>query len=497
MAEKSYDKLYKDCQELFKSCDIHVTRAYARSIGVEKPTEKLKLQLIEDIVGVLSGRISPIEISTRGAPVKNNYVPPHISAKMDEIKLIYATMLEKENPIAYTPVQAPFDYTIKKPQKPSLNVIEFQDEEYESDNFYAPIYKGQLTYFNKVAQLIPLNCQNGEDIIIVSERLIKEHDLREGDTITCRAKRQDDVYLVTIILSVNEMIINTFSRGAFEKDEVVYPCKTLQFIDYNKPNTTFCKYLQWFAPICKGQRVCISAPPKSGKTTLAYELLKSISTCNSDMVVLALLVDQSPEIVAKFRQALPKDSLVYTTYEDDVDRQIFACNFLLNRAKRFAEMKRDVVLVVDGLNAMARAYNETDASAGGKMLAGGMESKTIHYIKKFFGSARAFGNGGSLTIIGTLSTSTGSPFDDVLTTEIKPIVTADIVLDSALAMRHIYPALSPTKTHVSLEGDEAFLDRDLTLRQQIYPKYGIDGLLSILQSVETEEQLQEKLSMFV
>ena len=494
MGEKAIEKLAKDCKAFLSKENVHVLRPYARGIGVEEPTKKNKEQLIEHIIGVLGGTIEPVEVSRRGAPVKNKFVPPEFLTRMHEIKMTYLNVLNSEKGIVYTDdLNAP-DYVIKPRDNDDSGILVFQDDSQEHEEHFAPIYRGQLVFLDKVAQLVPLDCQNDGEIIILSNRLVKENDLREGDVVTCRAKKKDEVLIATTILTINEIVVDTFTRVHFNTAEVAYPTKFLSFIKEGRKNTVFDKYMQWFAPVKKGQRACIIAPPKAGKTTLTYDLVKSVSACNPKAYVLVLLVDQSPETVSKFRMIAPRDEFVYTTYEDEPERQVFVGDFLLQRAKRYAEMGRDVVLIVDSLSGLAHAYNETEDSLGGKTLAGGMESKTIHYLKKYFGSARVFANGGSLTILGVLSSATGNPADDVLVTEMKAIASVDIMLDSQLAMKRIYPAVMPTLTHVSAEDDETFTQTDFMLRQNFLPKHGIEGLLKLLQSVETQDELIKKLS---
>ena len=494
MGEKAIEKLAKDCWEFLSKENVHVLRPYARGIGVEEPTKKNKEELIKHIIGVLGGTITPVEVSNRGAPVKNKFVPPEFLTRMHGIKVAYLNVLNAEKGISYTDDANAPDYIIKPHDNDDEHTLIFQDDSQECEEHFAPIYRGQLVFLDKVARLVPLDCQNDGEIIIVSNRLVKENDLREGDVVSCRAKKKEEVLIATTILTVNEIVVDTFTRVHFNTAEVVYPSKPLAFIKEGRKNSVFNKYMQWFAPIRKGQRACIIAPPKAGKTTLTYDLVKSVSACNPKAVVLVLLVDQSPETVSKFRMIAPRDEFVYTTYEDEPERQVFAGDFLLQRAKRYAEMGRDVVLIIDSLTVLAHAFNETEASLGGKTLAGGIESKTIHYLKKYFGSARAFASGGSLTVLGALSSATGNPGDDVIVTEMKTIANAEIVLDSHLAMQRVYPAVMPTLTHVSVEDDEMFMQTDFMLRQNFLPKHGVEGLLKLLQSVETEEEVLAQLS---
>lgn len=477
------------CKIFLDKQGLNDLRAYARGIGVEKPTTKKKEQLISEIVGVLSGSIVPIEVSRRGAPVKNDSVKPEFLREIERIKLTYLNELNAENGATLSGEDsASKDFIIKKTKK-GAKVFVFEDEAQEADEYDAPIYKGQVADFNGVMHLLPTDFKANGETIILPTALWKEQDVRQGDVVTCRAKKKDEVFVATSILSINGLVVKSFTRGEFDTDEIVYPSKPLSFIKDGRKNTVFGKYLHWFAPICKGQRACIIAPPKSGKTTLLYETLKNVKACNADVEIMVLLIDQSPEIVSKFRTLAQKDSFVSTTYEDEPERQVFAGKFLLQRAKRYAECGKQVVLFVDSLNALASAFNETDESTGGKTLAGGLERKTVHFIKKFFGASRVFANGGSLTVIATLSSGTGNPADDVIAGEISNIANAEIALDMQLVMKRRYPAISPTHTRVNSENNEEFESLDKCLRQSFLTVNKTEDLLSVLETAETYEDV--------
>ena len=490
MKENATKRFINACKIFLLKQGLNDLRAYGRGIGVEQPTAKKKQELIEDIIGVLTGKIVPIEVSKRGAPVKNASVSAEFMAGIEPIKLNFLNELNEENGVTLpTAMDGGKDFILKKPKKNSPSTLVFEDETQEADEYFAPIYKGQVTDFNGVLHLIPLDFQDGGETIILPNRFVKEQDIRKGDVISCRAKKKDDVLVVTAVLTINELVVNSFTRGDFNKDEIIYPTQPLSFVKEGRKNSVVGKYMQWFAPICKGQRACIVAPPKAGKTTVLYDVLKSIKACNDNVYPMVLLVDQSPETVSKFRAIAPKDSFIYTTYEDEPDRQVFAGDFILERAKRYTECGKHVVLLIDSLNTLATAFNETDASVGGKTLACGLERKTVHYIKKFFGASRAFVDGGSLTIIATLSSSTGSPADDVIVGEISNIANAEIGLDLQLAMKRCYPALNPTRTHVTSDTNDEFNRLDKLLRPTFLEKHGAEDLLKGLETVETYEEM--------
>lgn len=186
---------------------------------------------------------------------------------------------------------------------------------------------------------------------------------------------------------------------------------------------------------------------------------------------------------------------MYSTYDDDPDRQIFTAEFLLKRAKRYAECGHDVLLLVDSLTALAHAYNELPESAGGKVLADGLESKTLQYVKKFFGSARCLEGGGSLSILGTVSKNTGNPMDDLLHAELSAVANLEVALSEELARQRIYPAIDFANTQkrngLSLEGDDVLLD--LYIRNEYIPKYGAQRLFSLMKKSASYDEFMDKL----
>jgi transcription termination factor Rho len=210
--------------------------------------------------------------------------------------------------------------------------------------------------------------------------------------------------------------------------------------------------------------------------------------------VMLLLVDQSYEMLSEFHRAFGDLNFLYTTYEDDVDRQVFVADYILKRAKRYAESGKDVVLFVDSLTALAHAFNDTEASMGGKTLPCGLEVKTIHYLKKYFGAARSLEKGGSITIIGALVVDTGDPMDDVLARELFEIATLELVLNSQLATKRIYPAIDfeksrgkyNTKIKTSEEEECEFL-----FKNNVLPKLGDIGVIELLSETKTKENFMQ------
>jgi len=277
---------------------------------------------------------------------------------------------------------------------------------------------------------------------------VARYALRDGDVVTCDAAQGKNAFIVSTVTEINGESVATFKR---QEGVEAFPCEPTQALTlYDGAQVAYpsCKYLQWLAPIRKGQRCCVIAPPKTGKSRLLQELAHAIQALNPQTTVLALLIDQPLEAVGQFAQFLPQENLLYTTYEEEADRQVFVAGFALNRAKRLAESGKDVVLIVDSFNGLAKAYNDTEDSVGGKTLPCGLESKTLQYIKKYLSVARCIGEKGTLTMIGTATTETGNPFDDIIASEIAPTVNYEIRLNEEMAYKRLYPALDKSKIYV-------------------------------------------------
>ena len=454
-------------------------RVYARTIGVESPTTKKNDVLMEEITAILLGELEPVPISRHGAPVKNKVVNPAVLQKINALCEEYH-IFDK-----YKEKQPKSDNVLPKLFPKGTSLVFEDATEINQDESVA--FCGQVSVLNGVTYILPLDAKNGKKILL-ADKLVEEHLLKEGDVVNCQAMQGRTTLVATQILSVNGFVAKSFTRSDFDEGIPCYPEEPLELGEVDKKSL---KYFDWVLPIRKGQRACIVAPPKAGKSQALYDLAISIGKGNSKTSVFVLLIDQSPEAVGKFRRAFENDKVVYTTYEDDAERQVFAAEFLLKRAKRFVEHGLDVVLFVDSLTSLARAYNETDESSGGKVLAGGMESKTLQYIKRFFGAARKIENGGSLTIVGAVSADTGNPADELVCSELVGVSNFEVRLSGDLAAKHVYPAIEPLK---SKTGDGAPITQaDQILRSKYLPKFGVESFLNLLGESKTKEDFYKAL----
>ena len=481
-----------ECYNYLSTQSINVLRAYGRKVGVERPTERKKGDLIDEIVLVLSGEKKGIIQTNLGAPVKNDYFDPCVADKIQALRMKYfsndATLEKKETS---------YQRRLREFREQGLDSITFHSNDYQPEfekDLNRPVYRGQLQYFNEVACLLPLSCEKSDTLqIILPIELIKEHDLREGDIVSCHARQTQSAYVAYKILTRNNRMVADIQgvRGRFEEGEVCNPVENLPFINKYVTVTPTLKCFDWLFSLKKGQRVCLISAPKSGKTNILYQLAKATAENGEGFETYVLLIEQTPEVIRQFTQIGISENLITTTYEDDADRQVFTADFVLKRAKRQVEEGKHVLLLVDSMTALARSYNETDASSGGKVLAGGLESKTLQYLKKYFGSARAIENGGTLTIIATVSTMTGNPADELLCGELATISNLQLYLNDELASKHIYPAFDFVKTRFSKgimeESENVF---DMLVEKKAFEEY---GNLEIIKAVSNSENIEEML----
>lgn len=495
MSDQALQEFKYSCRIYLSALSIGQLRSYGRNIGVAKSTTMKKDLLIEEIISILSGETAAIARSKKGAPVKNEYVEPEIPKTIENFKIQYLSGVNGEEPIyntqAKTQVDDDFVQRMAELRKQNKDVLEVSDplvEKYGMDVIKNGLRRGQLTTLNGVPLLLKLDCSDSEPKIIVPVELIRQNDLREGDIVECITQQSNTALVAKVILTVNGIAAQQLQRETFENCDACYPAGYITLFKDGENNSLTAKYLHWLLPISRGQRGCIVSAPKAGKTMLLYEIAAHAKQWNEKLEVLVLLIDQSPENVTKFRNIVTPGNLVYTTYEDEPERQVFVAKFLLERAKRLAESRKDVLFIVDSLSDLAHAFNATEESVGGKTLNGGVEAKTIQFIKKYFGAARCFIQGGSLTMIGAVSTKTGNPADDFIATELMSIDNYELHLSDDLATKRTYPAIDYIRSQVK-QDDNLFNEAENKVQFQIRKRYSSNNdyeeLLETLQKSKT------------
>ena len=282
------------------------------------------------------------------------------------------------------------------------------------------------------------------DDIYVSPSQIKLFGLRTGDTVKgqIRPPKEGEKYFALLrVSSVNGKTTEEIrDRVPFEYLTPLFPEEKLNLS--SKPNKYSTRILDLFSPIGKGQRGMIVAQPKTGKTVLLKEIANSIAENHPECYLIILLIDERPEEVTDMARSV-KGEVVSSTFDEQADRHVKVSSMVLEKAKRMVECGHDVVILLDSITRLARAYN-TVVPSSGKILSGGVDANALHKPKRFFGAARNVENGGSLTIIATALIETGSKMDEVIFEEFKGTGNMELVLDRKLANKRVYPAIDVT-----------------------------------------------------
>ena len=317
----------------------------------------------------------------------------------------------------------------------------------------------------------------GPDDIYISPSQIRLFNLKTGDTVygqTRSPKEGERFFALLRIESVNfdePRIAQT--RVPFENLTPLYPDEKLRLETVSTEVST--RIIDLFAPIGKGQRLLIVAPPKAGKTILMQKVANAITTNNPEVYLIVLLIDERPEEVTEMERAI-KGEVISSTFDEQATRHVQVAEMVLEKAKRLVEHKRDVVILLDSITRLARAYNQT-VQTSGKVLSGGVDSNALFKPKRFFGAARNVEEGGSLTIISTALIETGSRMDEVIFEEFKGTGNSEINLDRKLAERRLFPAINIKKSGTRKEElllTESELQKIWILRKVLNPMEDID-----------------------
>lgn len=248
-----------------------------------------------------------------------------------------------------------------------------------------------------------------------------------------------------------------------------------------------CRIIDMFSPIGKGQRGLIVSPPKSGKTTILKNIANSIIKNHNDVEIIFLLIDERPEEVTDIVRSVPKADVIYSTFDRKAIDHIKAAAYVLNKSRKMVEEGKDVVILLDSITRLARAYNEVEP-ASGRTLSGGIGISSLHKPKQFFGAARNIENGGSLTVIATALVDTGSRMDDIIFEEFKGTGNMEVVLDRNISNRRIFPAIDINSSGTRRE--DLLIEDCLLPRINLVRKYIAD-----MNNVEAIEFLLGKLAL--
>lgn len=309
-----------------------------------------------------------------------------------------------------------------------------------------------------------IRCENflpGENDVYVAPSQIRRFNLKTGDIIRGpkKAKTQAEKFsAIMYVESVNGLNpVVAQRRKAFETLTPIFPNERIH-LERNS-NTIAMRMVDLISPIGKGQRGMIVSQPKSGKTTLLKQIANAVTKNNPEMHLMILLIDERPEEVTDIKESITGDNVevIYSTFDELPERHKRVSEMVIERAKRLVEQKQDVIILLDSITRLARAYNMT-VQASGRTLSGGLDPAALHMPKRFFGAARNMREGGSLTILATALVDTGSKMDDVVYEEFKGTGNMELVLDRKLSEKRIFPAIDITKSGTRRE--DLLLDSD-------------------------------------
>ena len=331
------------------------------------------------------------------------------------------------------------------------------------------------------------NYLNSPDDIYVSQYQIKQHALKTGDTVTGEIKppKPGDKYFPLVRIKYINGRTPEFIRDRIPFDFLtpLFPEEKFNLLG-NGHNDMSCRIVDMFTPIGKGQRGLIVAQPKTGKTMLLKSIANAIADNHPEVYMIVLLIDERPEEVTDMARSV-KAEVVASTFDEPAERHVKVANMVLEKAKRMVECGHDVVILLDSITRLARAYN-TVQPASGKVLSGGVDANALHKPKRFFGAARNIENGGSLTILATALTETGSKMDEVIFEEFKGTGNMELQLDRRLANKRIFPAVDVTLS--STRRDDLLYSPAIANRIWVMRKF-----LADMNCIEAMELLQDRM----
>ncbi len=370
--------------------------------------------------------------------------------------------------------------------------------------------KNEVIYGEGVLEILPegfgflrsvdSNYLPGPDDIYVSPSQIKRFGLRTGDTISGQIRPPKDNEKYFALLKIEKI---NFDDPEIAKDKIIfdnltpiYPCARI--VQETTGTKLPARVMDLFTPRGKGQRALIVAPPRTGKTMLLQSIANSVTANHPEIFLIVLLIDERPEEVTDMERSVHGE-VVSSTFDEPATRHVQVAEIVIEKAKRLVEHKRDVVILLDSITRLARAYN-TVVPSSGKILSGGIDASAMQKPKRFFGAARKIEEGGSLTIVATALIDTGSRMDEVIFEEFKGTGNSEIYLDRKLAEKRIFPAIDINKSGTRKEElllENGDLSRIWLLRKVLQPMNTVESmefLLEKLSDVDTNKEFLDSMS---
>lgn len=499
---------------------IFEMRAIAKEVGISAPTKMNKAELVDMVFKITNGEIEPPQAPRRGRPKKYGDATEQTTSEKPQIA---QNLAQPEHILTPSPAKVEDIGEISLPKgferpkyQPTRQFAQQNQKQYSNNGFNQNNYgqkqnnfrnqnQNQVQRDNVIAErkddeeteqiregyleINPdgygfLRVKNGEFNEMdayVSAMKIKQYGLRRGDYVTslCKKVQEGRPSAVVSVTTINGIESDKVGkRPNFDDLVPIYPDERIRLEVAPREFATRC--IDLVSPIGKGQRGIIVSPPKAGKTTLLKMIASSIATNYPDIELKVLLIDERPEEVTDMQRSI-KGEVVYSTFDELPEHHTKTAEMLLERAKRLVEMGKDVVILLDSLTRLARAYNLTIPPTG-RTLSGGIDPGALHSPKRFFGSARNIENGGSLTIIATALVDTGSRMDDVIFEEFKGTGNMEIHLDRRLSEKRIFPAIDLAKSGTRKE-------ELLLTPSELEGTWGIRKLLSNADNAEATENL--------
>ena len=330
----------------------------------------------------------------------------------------------------------------------------------------------------------------GPDDIYVSPSQIRRFDLHTGDTISGQVRPPKESERYFALLKVEAI---NFENPEAAKDKILFDNLTPLYPDARihletEPTETSTRVMDLLTPIGKGQRGLIVAPPRTGKTMLLQSIAHSVTRNHPEIVLIVLLIDERPEEVTDMQRSV-KGEVVSSTFDEPATRHVQVAEMVIEKAKRLVEHKRDVVILLDSITRLARAYN-TIVPPSGKVLSGGVDSNALQKPKRFFGAARNIEEGGSMTIIATALVDTGSRMDEVIFEEFKGTGNMEIHLDRRLVDKRVFPAIDVNRSGTRKEElllDDYELNRVWVLRKVLIPLNTVDSMELLIDKIKESQ----------
>ena len=435
-------------REKLESLSLAVLKELAREKGIKRSSTMKKADLVEALLAA-----STEDDDAKKAPDAESTKEPASKEASKEVS--------KESSDAGEPEQEPF--------KPVDGILEVLSDGYG---------------FVRCENYLP-----GTDDVYVSPAQIRKLNLKTGDIIKGNSRRNnptDKFGALQNLDSVNGYSIEeTMHRPSFEDLTPIFPDERIHLERQHSSNAM--RIVDLISPIGKGQRGMIVSQPKAGKTTLLKEIARSVKESNPDMHIIILLIDERPEEVTDIKEAIEGKNaeVIYSTFDELPEHHKRVSEMVIERAKRLVEHKQDVMILLDSITRLSRAYNLT-VPPSGRTLSGGLDPAALHMPKRFFGAARNMREGGSLTILATALVETGSKMDDVVFEEFKGTGNMELVLDRKLSEKRVFPAIDIAKSGTRRE--------DLLLSDQ--ELHAVDIMRKGLNGMRSDEAVENILNLF-